>query len=83
MAGEAVAGVTWTVATGPGATVIADVPDALPLVAVIVAVPWAIADTRPLAETVATDEALDVHVIARPVSTVPPASRSVAVSCWV
>jgi hypothetical protein len=74
-------GATVTVATGAGGaavTVMAEVPLLPSLVAVIVADPAVTPVTRPEEETVAT-EALDVvHVIARPVSTLPLASRSVA-----
>src|SRR5207302_7486421 len=51
------------------------------LVAVIVADPAAAPVTSPLADTVATAQALDVQATARPVSTLPAASFSVAVSC--
>src|SRR5207302_1079800 len=51
------------------------------LVAVIVADPAAAPVTSPLADTVATAQALDVQATARPVSTLPAASLSVAVSC--
>ena len=55
--------------------VILAVPLAVPLVAVIVVVPAFIAVTRPVPETVAIPEfALD-HEIARPVNTLPLASR--------
>lgn len=47
-----------------------------------VAVPAAAALTSPEELTVAADVLLDVHDTARPVSTFPLASRSVAVSCW-
>jgi hypothetical protein len=46
-------------------------------------VPAATAVTRPELDTVATAVLLLVHVIVRPVSTVPSASRSVALSCTV
>src|SRR6185437_12474855 len=50
-------------------------------VTVIVAEPGATAVTKPEAETVAAAVALDDHVTVRPVSTLPPASRTVAASC--
>jgi hypothetical protein len=80
----AVAGLTVTVATGAGAgTVIEDVPVCVSLVAVIVAVPAPTAVTRPLPDTVATALLSDAQVTVRPVRRVPPASRVVAVNCWV
>jgi len=75
-----VLGATATVATGGGVTVTAAVPDALPLVAVIVAVPAVTPVTTPVAETVATDVGAALHVTVRPVSTLPAASLTVAVS---
>ena len=75
-----------TLATGSGLMVTVAVPLALPLVAVIVTVPVSfnpVGDTRPVAETVATPVLLELHVTGRPVNTVPPASLSVAASCWV
>jgi hypothetical protein len=74
------AGVTATVATAAAVTVTLAVPDAAPLVAVIVAVPGATAVTTPVVDTVATVNALEFHVTARPVSTLPAASFSVAVN---
>ena len=50
------------------------------LVAVIVAGPAAMALTNPLADTVAIEVLFELHVTVRPVSTVPRASRSVALS---
>ena len=61
-------------------------PPAFPsLVAVIVTGPPALtAVTRPVpAFTVATELSLEVQLIARPVSMLPPASRVIAVSCCV
>jgi hypothetical protein len=84
--GAAVVGVTATVATGAGGaagTVMVAVPVRPSLVAVIVAVPAATAVTSPLPETVAIALALVLQLTVRPESTEPPASRSVAVSCWV
>ena len=51
-----------------------------PDVAVIVAVPSAIAVTRPADDTVATDELDVAHVTVAPDITVPPASFTVAAS---
>ncbi len=67
-------------ATGAGVTVTEAVPATLPLVAVIVAVPAETVLTTPVAETVATADALDVHVTTRPVSTLPLASSVTAVN---
>ena len=81
-----VGGATVTLVTGSWVIVTVAVPFTPPLVAVIVTVPLSFApvgDTRPVFDTVATAVLLDDHVIARPVSTVPPASFNVAVSCWV
>jgi hypothetical protein len=78
----AVAGLTVTVATGAGAgTVIEDVPVCVSLVAVIVAVPALTAVTRPVALTVDTNGASELHSTARPVRAVPLESLVVAVSC--
>ena len=66
---------------GGAVTVTVAEPGCPSLVAVIVAVPVATPLTSPAADTVATPLALVVHVTTRPVSTFPPASRSVAVSC--
>ena len=74
------AGVTVTDATGTTVTVIAAVPLLPSLVAVIVAVPTATADTRPLADTVATAGALLDHAMLRPVRTLPAESLVVAAS---
>jgi hypothetical protein len=73
-------GATATVATGTTVTVTVAVPCFPSLVAVIVAEPALTAVTTPLAETVATPGVPDVHVTVRPVSTLPFASLSVAVS---
>jgi hypothetical protein len=73
-----------TVATGMacGACTVSDaVPVLVSLVAVIVAEPAAIAVTRPVGDTVATEVLLLVHATARPVSTLPAASRVTAVAC--
>ena len=75
---------TVTVATGVGGgTVIVMVaPPVWPsLVARIVAEPAAMPVTRPVLETVATLVLLELHAIARPVSTAPVASRVIAVAC--
>jgi hypothetical protein len=74
-------GASVTEDTGTSVTVIVDVPLFPSLVAVIVAEPGATAVTSPEAETVASAVALDDHVTVRSVSTLPPASRTVAVSC--
>lgn len=74
-------GASDTEETGTSVTVIVDVPLFPSLVAVIVAEPGATAVTRPEAETVAAAVALDDHVTVRPVRTLPPPSRTVAVSC--
>ena len=77
-------GAMLTDATGAGGggggavTVIAAVPLFPSLVAVMVAEPAATPVTKPLEETVATEPLDVVHVMARPVSTLPLASRSVA-----
>ena len=78
-------GVTLTVATGAGGTVIVmlAVPLFPSLVAVIVAVPALIALTRPLDETVAIDAFEVAHVTCRPESALPLASVSTAASCSV
>ena len=75
-----------TDATGTGAgalTVIAAVPVLVSLVAVIVALPAAIAVTRPDAETVLMLVLLEFQLITRPVSTLLLASRVTAESCTV
>src|SRR2546422_6415545 len=64
-------------------TVILEAPLLPSLVAVIVAEPATFAVTRPLALTVATVVLSLDHVIVRPASGVPLASRGVAVSCTV
>ena len=64
-------------------TVIADEPVLPSDVAVTVAEPTATPVTRPLAFTVATDGLELPHVMVRPVSTLPEASRNVAVNCLV
>jgi hypothetical protein len=77
-------GETVTVATGASATVIADVPVFVSLVAVITTGPPAATPvTRPVASTVATALLLELHVTVRPLSTVPFASFVTAVSCCV
>jgi hypothetical protein len=78
------AGLTDTDATGTGAaalTVIMEVPDFVSLEAVIVAFPAATAVTRPDAETVLMFVLLELHVTARPLSTLLLASRVLADSC--
>jgi hypothetical protein len=77
-------GVTVTVETGIGLTVIAEVPVFVSLVAVIVTGPPAETPlTRPVASTVATALLLDDHVTVRPVSTLPFESFNWAASCCV
>jgi hypothetical protein len=80
------AGDTDTVATGTGVgalTVIAAEAVMPSLAAVIVALPEAIAVTRPDAETVLMAGLPELQVTARPVSTLLFASRVVAESCTV
>src|ERR1041384_3775229 len=77
------AGLTVTVATGTGVTVVAAVPLLPALVAVIVAEPTATAVTRPLLFTVAIAVLLLDQVTTRPVSVLPAASFVTADSCWV
>jgi hypothetical protein len=78
----AVGGLTVTVLTGASITVIEDVPFTPSLVAVIVTgPPTATPVTRPLTSTVATAVLFELHVTARPVSTLPAASLVTAVSC--
>ena len=72
------AGVTLTLATGTGVTVIVAVPVIPSTVAVIVALPAATAVTTPAALTVATAGVPLLHVTARPVSAFPAASRAPA-----
>jgi hypothetical protein len=64
-------------------TVTEAVPVFPSLVAVMFAVPTVTAVTIAAAETVATLGLSDVHTTARPVSTLLPASRVVAVACVV
>src|SRR6266481_8324128 len=66
---------------GSTVTVMAAVPFCPSLVAVIVAEPTRRPVTNPLPLTVATSVLLLPHVTVRPVSTLPLASRNVAVSC--
>src|SRR3989442_3938757 len=68
---------------GSTVTVMAAVPFCPSLVAVIVAEPTRRPVTNPLPLTVATSVLLLPHVTVRPVSTLPLASRNVAVSCCV
>ncbi|HWG35415.1 MAG TPA: hypothetical protein VN650_14695, partial [Gemmatimonadaceae bacterium] len=74
---------TDTVATG---TAVTD-SDALPvfpsLVALIVVVPGAMEVTKPAESTRATDVALELQTIVRPVSVLPLASRVTALACVV
>src|SRR5213083_1572021 len=80
---DAEGGVTSTVATGTGVTVIVEVPLFPSLVAVIVADPGVTPETSPLLLTVATAVLELDHVTVRPESGVPPASLGVPVSCTV
>jgi hypothetical protein len=59
---DTVDGVMRTVATGPGVTVMVEVPLLPPAVAVIVAVPTSPPVTTPVLDTVATVASLVVHV---------------------
>ena len=68
------------IAAGGDVTVTVADPDLPSLVAVIVAVPPDTPVTTPAAETVATDDALLVQVIGRPLSTFPFPSFRVALS---
>src|SRR5438093_1020980 len=77
------AGLMLTEATGTRFTVTAAVPFFPSLVAVMVTAPGATPFTSPVADTVATAEALDTQVTARPESTLPAESFSVAASCTV
>src|ERR1019366_9537254 len=77
-------GVTVTDATGTGGgavTVSVVVPFTVPLVAVMVDVPAATLVARPFALMVATRVLLKLHVIVRPVSTLPLASFVTALNC--
>jgi len=76
-------GHTATAATGTTVTLIAALPLAPSLVAVIVVEPGATPLTNPLLETVATAGLSFSHLTARPVTKVPAASLSVTVSCIV
>src|SRR5260221_301077 len=77
-------GVTSTEATGAGVTVRLDVPLLPSLVAVMTTGPPTLLPvTRPFASTVARVASLVPHVTVRPVSVLPFASFSVAVSCSV
>jgi hypothetical protein len=78
-----VVGLTVTVATGTAVTVKLEVPVRPSLVAVMVTDPGATPVTRPLELTVASPGLLEDQAIARPVSTFPPASLVVALSCRV
>src|SRR5512142_48541 len=73
-------GVTVTLPTGAKVTFTVDVPLLPSLVAVIVTVPAATPVTAPVGETVATPGLLVDHATTRPVSTLPLASLTVAVS---
>ena len=70
-------------ATGTGTTVRVALPFFLSLVAVMLALPAAIAVTRPVPDTVAAPVLSEVHVMVRPASRLLLASRVVAVACVV
>src|SRR5262245_25213624 len=76
-------GATTTVATGIGVTVTVAFPVFPSLVAVIVADPGVTPVTSPVFDTVATAGLPDVNVIGRPLSTLPSASVTCALSCVV
>ena len=80
---EPLAGVTETLFTGPTETAKTDVPDLPAVEAVIVALPVCAAVASPLALTLTTEELELDQVIVWPVIVEPPASVTVAVSCWV
>src|SRR4051812_6593470 len=73
-------GVTVTFAAGPGCTVMVQDPDLPPLVAVIVAVPAADVDTKPLCVTAAIFESLELQAIAAFPMIEPAASFTVALN---
>ena len=75
-----VAGLTATLPTGMGTTLMLAVPVFPSLVAVTVAAPGATAVTTPLGETVATAELLELHATARSVTTTSFTSRTTAES---
>lgn len=80
---EALAGLNVTVETGAGTawTATRAVPLTPPVDAVMVALPALCAVTKPLLETVATPVLSLVQLMIEPVSTLPPASFTVASSC--
>src|SRR5881394_137137 len=80
---DAAAGLTLTDATAAGVTVTAAVSALPSLVAITLAEPTATPVTNPVPLTVATDVLVLAHVMVRPVSVLPFASRSVALSCAV
>jgi hypothetical protein len=77
------AGLTVTVATETAVTVIEELPLWPSLVAVIDALPAAIAVTRPFASTVAAAVLFEDHVTVRPLRTLLLASFVVTVNCCV
>lgn len=79
----AVEGLISTAATGSGATVIVACPVAPSLVAVIVAVPVAIAVTTPCPDTVAAALLLDEKLTCLPLNTCPRSSVTSAESCTI
>jgi hypothetical protein len=78
----AICGLRATEATGGRTTRIVAVPLMPSLVPVTVALPAAIANTSPLADTVAMEALLDDQITARAGRRFPAASRAAADSCW-
>ena len=78
---EAEGNVTVIDAIGTGRTVNAAVPVTFSLIALMVALPGVSVVTSPLDATVATAGLLELHAMARPVSSTPCASRVAAENC--
>ncbi len=76
-------GVTSTLATDTAVTVTLAVPSTPSTVAVTVTGPGATAVRSPVVSIVAIAPSLVLHATVRFVSALPPASRGVAVNCWV
>ena len=74
-------GDTITALTGRGRTTTSLAPLLPPFDAVIVTMPGATPNTRPLDETVATAPDVELHAMVRSGSTLPALSRATAVSC--
>ncbi len=78
-------GNSGSVASEPPVAIVLTLSDAPPdlpaMVALIVAWPAATVDTKPFADTVATDVFELAHVGVPPATVVPPASLAVAVAC--